>query len=155
MDLKVGETQDLVVWAFPKAIETTQDTLLGKIASNPAPVEFPISCIGAKPQVEVRLDLPSPSATAPADAAAEPPVAEAPKAADVKPAAAAKPGAAKGKAPPPPELPLTPRSKVPLFARVLWEEALQSQHDHQAKQLQQLPDTFITLLPQTLMEPDF
>lgn len=117
MDLKVGETQDLVVWAFPKVLETAQDTLLGRIASNPAPVEFPISCVGAKPQVEVRLDLPLPSATVPADAAAEPP--EAPKAADAKPAAAAKPGAGKGKAPPPPELPLTPRSKVPLFAHAL------------------------------------
>lgn len=117
MDLKVGETQDLVVWAFPKALEITQDTLLGRIASNPAPVEFPISCVGAKPQVEIRLDLPLPSATAPADAAAEPPVPEVPKASDAKPAAAAKPGAGKGKPPPPPELPLTPRSKVPLFAR--------------------------------------
>ena len=123
MDLKVGETQDLVVWAFPKTLETTQDTLLGRIASNPVPVDFPISCVGAKPQVEVRLDLPSSPAPVPADAAAAAaapsPTPEAPKAADVKPAAAAKAGAAKGKAPPPPELPLTPRSKVLLLLHAL------------------------------------
>ena len=117
MDLKIGETQDVLLWAFPKTLETTQDTLLGRIASNPVPVEFPISCVGAKPQVEVRLDLPLPSAAVPADAAvAVPSAPEAPKAADAKPAAAAKPGAGKGKAPPPPELPLTPRSKVLLLA---------------------------------------
>lgn len=115
MDLKIGETQDLLVWAFPKALETTQDTLLGRIASNPAPVEFPVSCVGAKPQVEVRLDMPVPPATVPPDAAAAAapsPVLEASKAADTKPVAAGKPAAAKGKAPPAPELPLTPRSKV-------------------------------------------
>lgn len=114
MDLKVGETQDLLVWAFPKALETTQDTLLGRIASNPVPVEFPISCVGAKPQVEVRLDLPAsvPPDAAAAAAAAPPPVPEAPKAADTKPAAVGKPAAGKGKAPPAPELPLTPRNKV-------------------------------------------
>ena len=117
MDLKVGETQDLLLWAFPKALETTQDTLLGRIASNPTPVEFPISCVGAKPQVEVRLDLPVPPTTVPPDvaAAAPPPVPEAPKAADTKPVG--KPAAGKGKAPPAPELPLTPRSKVGLPPR--------------------------------------
>lgn len=122
MDLKIGETQDVLLWAFPKMLEITQDTLLGRIASNPVPVEFPISCVGAKPQVEVRLDLPLPSAAVPADAAAAaavPPAPEAPKAADAKPAAAAKPGAGKGKVPPPPELPLTPRSKVLLLAKAL------------------------------------
>lgn len=115
MDLKVGETRDLLVWAFPKALETTQDTLLGRIASNPVPVEFPISCVGAKPQIEVRLDLPVAPASVPPDAAAAaapPPVPEAPKAADTKPVAAGKPAAGKVKAPPAPELPLTPRSKV-------------------------------------------
>lgn len=115
MDLKVGETQDLLVWAFPKALETTQDTLLGRIASNPVPVEFPISCVGAKPQVEVRVDSPVPPASASPDAAAAaavapPPVPEAAKAADTKPVG--KPAGGKGKAPPAPELPLTPRSKV-------------------------------------------
>ena len=157
MDLKVGETQDLIVWAFPKAIETTQDTLLGRIASNPAPVEFPISCVGAKPQIEVRLDLPLPSATVPADAAAvaESPAPEAPKAADAKPAAVAKPGAAKGKAPPPPELPLTPRSKVPPLAHALWGSSTAKSDDHPANCLLQSPHIFITLLPHTVQELGF
>ena len=119
MDLKVGETQDLTLWAFPKALEAVQDMLLGRIASNPTLVEFPISCVGAKPQVEVRLDMPLPVAppAAPADAAAAaaaPAVVPEPvKAVEVaKPAAAAKGAAKKGKEPPAPELPLTPRSKV-------------------------------------------
>ena len=112
MDLKVGETQDVIVWAFPKTLDSVQDTLVGRIVSNPTPVEFPISCVGAKPQVEVRLDLPA----APESAAAAPsPLPVAAKAVDPKPAAAAAPakGAVKkGKEPPPPEPPLTPRSKV-------------------------------------------
>ena len=117
MDLKVGETQDVVMWAFPKTLETIQDTLVGRIASNPTPIEFPISCVGAKPKVEVRLDLPSQTASDQADAvpAAPSPVPDAPKPADAKAAAAGKPGAKKAKDPPPPELPLTPRSKVRLL----------------------------------------
>ena len=117
MDLKVGETQDITIWAFPKTLESIQDMLLGRIASNPTPVEFPISCVGAKPQVEIRLDMPPPStpAAAPADAVAAAPavVAEPPKVVEAaKPAAAVKGAAKKGKEPPPPELSLTPRSKV-------------------------------------------
>ncbi len=117
MDLKVGETQDITIWAFPKTLESIQDMLLGRIASNPTPVEFPISCVGAKPQVEIRLDMPPPSTptAAPADALAAAPVvvAEPPKVVEAaKPAAAAKGAVKKGKEPPPPELPLTPRSKV-------------------------------------------
>ncbi len=117
MDLRVGETQDITIWAFPKTLESIQDMLLGRIASNPTPVEFPISCVGAKPQVEIRLDMPPPSTpiAAPADALAAAPavVAEPPKVVEAaKPAAAAKGVAKKGKEPPPPELPLTPRSKV-------------------------------------------
>ncbi len=121
MDLKVGETQDITIWAFPKTLESIQDMLFGRIASNPTPVEFPISCVGAKPQVEIRLDMPPPStpAAAPADAVAAAPavVAEPPKVVEAaKPAAAAKGAAKKGKEPPPPELPLTPRSKVLVHA---------------------------------------
>ncbi|KAL0040642.1 hypothetical protein WJX79_000331 [Trebouxia sp. C0005] len=117
MDLKVGETQDITIWAFPKNLESIQDMLLGRIASNPTPVEFPISCVGAKPHVEIRLDMPPPStpAAAPADAVAAAPavVAEPPKVVEAaKPAAAAKGTAKKSKEPPPPELPLTPRSKL-------------------------------------------
>lgn len=122
MDLKVGETQDLTLWAFPKALEVVQDTLLGRVASNPTLVEFPISCVGAKPQVEVRLDMPPSVAppAAPADAAAAAPavVPEPVKAVEVaKPAAAAKGAAKRGKESPAPDLPLTPRSKV----RFLWD----------------------------------
>lgn len=115
MDLKVGESQDMLLWAFPKALEAAQDALLGRIASNPTPVEFQISCMGAKPQVEVRLDMPA-VAVAAGDAAVSAddkapdskPVT--PSAAAVKPAAAA--AAAGKKGPAAPEQPLTPRSKV-------------------------------------------
>lgn len=114
MDLKVGETQDVIMWAFPKTLEAIQDTLVGRIASNPTPVEFPISCVGAKPKVEVRLDLPPQTFSEPADAVplAPSPVPDVPKPADAKAAPAVKPAGKKGKDPPPPELPLTPRSKV-------------------------------------------
>ncbi len=126
MDLKVGETQDIIMWAFPKTLETIQDILLGRVVSNPTPVEFPVSCVGAKPQVEVRLDMPPsatpPAASADAVAAAAVPAPEPAKAAEVKPAAAAKGGAKKGKEPAAPELPLTPRSKVclPPLENYLW-----------------------------------
>lgn len=113
MDLKFGETQDMLVWAFPKALETCQDTLLGRIASNPTPVEFQVACKGAKPQVEVALDIPA--AAVPVDAAAA-----STGEAEAKPAAAAasaaKPAAAAGKKATGkdaiPEQPLTPRSQV-------------------------------------------
>lgn len=118
MDLKVGESQDMLLWAFPKALEAAQDALLGRIASNPTPVEFQISCMGAKPQVEVRLDMPA-AAVAARDAAVSAdgkapdtnPVT--PSAAAVKPAAAAAAATGAGKkGPAAPEQPLTPRSKV-------------------------------------------
>ena len=117
MDLKVGETQDILMWAFPKALEAIQDTLLGRIASNPTPIEFPISCVGAKPQVEVRLDMPPPPTATPAvadaAAAASAPVPEPVKAAEAKPSgAAAKASTGKGKATAAAQGPLTPRSKV-------------------------------------------
>ena len=119
MDLKVGESQEMLVWAFPKALEAAQDTLLGRIASNPTPVEFPMSCMGAKPQVEVRLDMPAPAVAA--DAAAGSVAAavsvdgKVPETKPVTPpAAAAKPAAvaASKKGSAAPEPPLTPRSKV-------------------------------------------
>lgn len=119
MDLKVGESQEMLVWAFPKSLEATQDTLLGRIASNPTPVEFPMSCMGAKPQVEVQLDMPAPAVAADAAAgSAAAAVSADGKVSETKPvtppAAAAKPAAVapskKGSAAPEP--PLTPRSKV-------------------------------------------
>lgn len=123
MDLKVGESQDMSIWAFPKALEAVQDTLLGRIASNPNPVEFQISCVGAKPQVEVRLDMPDPAA---GDAA----VSADSKGAETKPVtsppAPAKPAAvAAGKKGKDPEQPLTPRSKV---ASQLYTMLAASQH---------------------------
>lgn len=121
MDLKVGETQDITMWAFPKTLEAIQDTLLGRIASNPTPVEFPMSCVGAKPRVEVRLDMPPPASPLVAStdvvAAAAAPVPEPVKAPEAKSAAAAKGAAKKGKEPPAPELPLTPRSKARLNSK--------------------------------------
>ena len=60
LDLKIGETQELTLWAFPKAAGPAQDVVVCRISDNPVPVEFPVSCVGAKPQVEVRLDMPAP-----------------------------------------------------------------------------------------------
>ncbi|EFJ42226.1 hypothetical protein VOLCADRAFT_67248 [Volvox carteri f. nagariensis] len=52
LDLKVDETQELVVYAFPKADGLVEDVIVCRIKDNPTPVEFPISVIGAKPQVQ-------------------------------------------------------------------------------------------------------
>ena len=114
MDLKFGETQDMLVWAFPKALETFQDTLLGRIASNPTPVEFQIACKGAKPQVEVALDIPAAAAPADATAASNEEVEAKPAAAAVKPAAGGKKASGKDVVA---EQPLTPRSQVTRAAR--------------------------------------
>lgn len=109
MDLKVGESQDMLVWAFPKTLEAVQDTLLGRIASNPSPVEFQISCVGAKPQVEVRLDLPASAADPMTGDTAE---AKGAETKPVTPPPAAKSAATAGKKGVVPDQPLTPRSKV-------------------------------------------
>lgn len=82
MELKRGESQELNVFAFPKEVGTFEDVIVCTVASNPSSVEFPISCVGAKPFVEARLtgdlETSTSAAAAAAAAAAPPPAAKGP-----------------------------------------------------------------------------
>jgi hypothetical protein len=53
MELAAGETRDLIVWAFPQVVGLAQDTLVCSVKNNPEPVLFPVSCIGAIPQLQL------------------------------------------------------------------------------------------------------
>lgn len=75
MDLKIDETQELTVYAFPTEEGPVEDVIICQIKDNPVPVEFPISVVGASPKVHVRLDdgTPGPLQAPAAAAAATPP----------------------------------------------------------------------------------
>eukprot|EP00898_Chlorokybus_atmophyticus_P005824 jgi/Chlat1/6242/Chrsp44S05765 len=51
--LRVDETRDVVISAFPSSIGLVSDILVVRIDSNPVPVEFPVQCTGATPVLEV------------------------------------------------------------------------------------------------------
>ncbi|KAL5255873.1 hypothetical protein ACHWQZ_G011188 [Mnemiopsis leidyi] len=53
MKLKPGEAQELSVWAYPKTPNEFKDCLVCCIRENPQPVQFAISCIGVRPEVEL------------------------------------------------------------------------------------------------------
>eukprot|EP00935_MAST-01C_sp_MAST-1C-sp1_P000586 g586.t1 len=57
LDLRVDETAAVTVWAFPTVPNSIdaplQDALVCSIEDNPHPVRFPISCLGAKPELEL------------------------------------------------------------------------------------------------------
>ncbi|CAM9169791.1 unnamed protein product [Choristocarpus tenellus] len=53
LNLAVGETGELRVWAFPPEAKTYRDTLIACVSDNPHPVLFPISCSGAVPRVNL------------------------------------------------------------------------------------------------------
>ncbi|KAK9824158.1 hypothetical protein WJX72_008157 [[Myrmecia] bisecta] len=55
MTLKVGESADLTIFAFPRDLGEVQDTIVCRISDNPTPVEFTVCCVGAKPVVEIEL----------------------------------------------------------------------------------------------------
>eukprot|EP00501_MAST-03F_sp_TOSAG23-6_P000263 GSMAST32.ASY1.ANO1.269.1 assembled CDS len=46
LELPVGETKDIVVWAFPQKCHTYKDTLICCVDDNHTPVTFDVSCIG-------------------------------------------------------------------------------------------------------------
>lgn len=56
MDLKIDETRDLTVYAFPTDDGPVEDAIVCKIIDNPTPVEFPICAIGAAPECLIYLD---------------------------------------------------------------------------------------------------
>ena len=53
MELAAGESRDLLVWAFPQSPGLVQDTLVCTVKNNPEAVLFPISCMGAIPQLRL------------------------------------------------------------------------------------------------------
>ncbi|KAF5830389.1 hypothetical protein DUNSADRAFT_14652 [Dunaliella salina] len=74
MDLKVDETQELTVFAFPTEVGPVEDAIVCHIKDNPEPVVFPLSVVGAKPQVHVRRDdgTPGPLTLPPPEAGTPP-----------------------------------------------------------------------------------
>lgn len=53
MDLKIDETKNLIVYAFPDQAKLFKDEIICLVKDNPNPVIFSIQCLGAKPVVEV------------------------------------------------------------------------------------------------------
>jgi len=52
-DLAVDESRDITVWAFPQTCTTISDTLVATIRDNPAPVQLPLRCTGARPSASL------------------------------------------------------------------------------------------------------
>lgn len=59
MDLSVGQTLDLHVYAYPMEVGVFEDTVVCSVEGNPCPVEFPMLCVGCKPLMEIRSQEPS------------------------------------------------------------------------------------------------
>lgn len=53
MDLKIDETKNLIVYAFPDQAKLYKDEVICLLKDNPNPVIFNVQCLGAKPVVEV------------------------------------------------------------------------------------------------------
>lgn len=49
LELAIGETAEVRVWAFPTEARVYKDTLIACLTDNPRPVLFPVSCSGAAP----------------------------------------------------------------------------------------------------------
>lgn len=49
LELAIGETTEVRVWAFPTEVRVYKDTLIACLTDNPRPVLFPVSCSGAAP----------------------------------------------------------------------------------------------------------
>lgn len=49
LELAIGETMEVRVWAFPTEVKLYKDTLIACLTDNPRPVLFPVSCSGAAP----------------------------------------------------------------------------------------------------------
>ena len=56
MTLKVDETQELTVFAFPREPVPSEDFLVCECENSPNKVEFPLAVVGEKPKVELSAD---------------------------------------------------------------------------------------------------
>jgi hydrocephalus-inducing protein len=57
MDLKIDETKNLTVYAFPDQAKLYKDDIICLIKDNPNTVVFAIQCLGVKPLVEVDQEI--------------------------------------------------------------------------------------------------
>ena len=57
MELKIDETKNLVVYAFPDKAQIFKDEVICLVKDNPNPFIFPVQCQGSKPIVEVDSDV--------------------------------------------------------------------------------------------------
>mmetsp|Transcript_39419 Transcript_39419/g.35148 ORF Transcript_39419/g.35148 Transcript_39419/m.35148 type:complete len:418 (+) Transcript_39419:788-2041(+) len=53
LSLKVDQTEDIRVWAFPDSVQKFKDDLICMIKNNPLPVVLHLQCDGVKPEVKV------------------------------------------------------------------------------------------------------
>jgi hydrocephalus-inducing protein len=53
VNLKMEQTEEIRVWAFPDAVQKFKDDLICMINNNPMPAIFKLQCDGVKPVVEV------------------------------------------------------------------------------------------------------
>ena len=55
--LKIDQTEDLRVWAFPDTPDVYRDQLICMIKDNPVPITFDLQCTGAKPIIQLSTDM--------------------------------------------------------------------------------------------------
>ena len=53
LELDEGETKDVSVWAFPKAVREYKNTLLACVTNNAIPVRFDVRCWGSEPTLDI------------------------------------------------------------------------------------------------------
>lgn len=50
---QVGETKEVVIWAFPSQAQAYSDTLVASLKDNPTPYNFNLSAVGVLPCVQL------------------------------------------------------------------------------------------------------
>ena len=53
LDLPKGETKQISIWAFPETAEEHTDMIVCSVKDNPAVETFPLSCLGATPEIAI------------------------------------------------------------------------------------------------------
>ena len=57
MEIEVGATEELTVWALPESEGKFTRVLVCSVVGNPRPMEIPFNCQGVKPTIELDTDL--------------------------------------------------------------------------------------------------
>ncbi|KNC96691.1 uncharacterized protein SPPG_07904 [Spizellomyces punctatus DAOM BR117] len=53
MDLSVGQTETLSIWAYPRNTNHVEDLFVICVKDNPEPYSFKLTCTGVKPELEI------------------------------------------------------------------------------------------------------